>query len=135
MKWIYLFLSSTYKLNEFIIGIIGTLEELSLHQEDIEKIEHINNWCRELQILYLQANLISKIENLNKLKKLQYLNLAVNNIEKIENLERCESLEKLDLTLNFIGDLESVSNLKNNIHLRELFLTGKVSSLFYSNAY
>lgn len=78
-----------------------------------------------MQILYLQANLISKIENLNKLKKLQYLNLAINNIEKIENLERCESLEKLDLTLNFIGDLESITNLKNNIFLKELYLTGK----------
>lgn len=45
--------------------IISTLEELSLHQEDIEKIEHINNWCKDLQILYLQANLIAKIGNLN----------------------------------------------------------------------
>ncbi|VEN61993.1 unnamed protein product [Callosobruchus maculatus] len=105
-------------------GIIGTLEELSLHQEDVEKIEHLNNWCKELQILYLQANLISKIENLNKLKKLQYLNMAINNVEVIENLERCESLEKLDLTLNFVGDLESVCSLKDNVHLRELILTG-----------
>ncbi|KAG5895523.1 hypothetical protein JTB14_010668 [Gonioctena quinquepunctata] len=112
------------KRSEHNEGIIGTLEELSLHQEDIEKIEHINNWCKEIQILYLQANLISKIENLNKLKKLQYLNLAVNNIEVIENLERCESLEKLDLTLNFIGDLESVCSLKKNVCLKELYLTG-----------
>ncbi|CAH1990735.1 unnamed protein product [Acanthoscelides obtectus] len=105
-------------------SIIGTLEELSLHQEDVEKIEHLNNWCRGLQILYLQANLISKIENLNKLKKLQYLNLAINNIEVIENLKGCESLEKLDLTLNFVGNLESVCSLKDNINLRELILTG-----------
>lgn len=40
---------------------ITTLEELSLHQEDIEKIEHLQNWCRDLQILLLQSNLISKI--------------------------------------------------------------------------
>lgn len=100
------------------------MEELSLHQEDVEKIEHLNNWCKNLEILYLQANLISKIENLNKLKQLRYLNLAVNNIEVIENLERCESLEKLDLTLNFVGNLESVASLKNNVHLRDLYLTG-----------
>ncbi|KAJ3663026.1 hypothetical protein Zmor_007337 [Zophobas morio] len=105
-------------------GLIGTLEELSLHQEDVEKIEHINNWCKDIQILYLQANLIPTIENLNKLKKLEYLNLAVNNIEKIENLQRCESLEKLDLTLNFIGDLESVCSLQNNLNLKHLYLTG-----------
>lgn len=96
-----------------------------MHQEDIEKIEHINNWCKRIQILYLQANQISKIENLNKLKELEYLNLAINNVEKIENLERCESLAKLDLTLNFIGDLESVKNLKANLHLKDLYLTGK----------
>ncbi|XP_060534095.1 dynein axonemal assembly factor 11 [Cylas formicarius] len=105
-------------------GLIGTLEELSLHQEDVEKIEHLDKWCRDLQILYLQANQISKIENLNKLKKLEYLNLAINNIERIENLERCESLQKLDLTLNFIGELESVKTLQANTQLRELYLTG-----------
>nr|XP_022917957.1 protein tilB-like [Onthophagus taurus] len=110
--------------------IIGTLEELSLHQEDIDKIEHLGNWCKNLEILYLQSNLISKIENLQKLKNLKYLNLAINNIEKIENLERCESLEKLDLTLNFIGDIESVCSLKNNRDLRYLFLMGNPISDF-----
>ncbi|KAK4877021.1 hypothetical protein RN001_009527 [Aquatica leii] len=104
--------------------IINSLEELSLHQENIEKIEHLHNWCRNLEILLLQSNLISKIENLYKLKKLKYLNLAINNIERIENLEKCESLEKLDLTLNFIGDLESVTSLKNNFALKQLYLTG-----------
>uniref|UniRef100_T1GHC5 Dynein axonemal assembly factor 11-like CS domain-containing protein n=1 Tax=Megaselia scalaris TaxID=36166 RepID=T1GHC5_MEGSC len=104
--------------------MISTLEELSLHQEDIEKIEHIHDWCRELKILLLQSNLISRIENLNKLKKLEYLNLALNNVEVIENLEMLESLNKLDLTLNFIGDLRSVENLRENYNLRELFLIG-----------
>lgn len=108
--------------------IIGTLEELSLHEEDIEKIEHIQNWCRDLKILLLQSNLISKIENLHKLKKLEYLNLSLNNIEIIENLEQLESLTKLDLTLNFIGHLQSVSNLRDNYNLRELILTGNYCS-------
>lgn len=100
------------------------MEELSLHQEDIDKIELLNNRCKKLKILYLQANQISRIENLNKLKELEYLNLAINNIESIENLERCESLTKLDLTLNFIGDLESIKSLKANFNLKELYLTG-----------
>lgn len=126
--------------------LIFSLQELSLHQENIERIEHIQNWCRELKILLLQSNLIPKIgnnsiwfscrelfslilgyihpENLQRLKKLEYVNLAINNVEKIENLEGCESLEKLDLTLNFIGELTSVDNLKHNVHLKELFLTG-----------
>ncbi|XP_026534327.1 protein tilB homolog [Notechis scutatus] len=101
-----------------------SLEEVSLHQQNIEKIEHLDKWCRNLKILYLQNNLISKIENVSRLKKLVYLNLALNNIEKFENLEGCEDLQKLDLTANFIGELSSLKILKNNIHLEELFLIG-----------
>lgn len=101
-----------------------------MHQENIEKIEHVQDWCRKLQILLLQSNLISKIENLGKLKLLEYLNLAVNNIERIENLDKLESLNKLDLTLNFIGDLESLHSLKENYNLRELILTGNPCSDF-----
>lgn len=116
-------------------GIVSSLREVSLHQQEIEKIEFLNSACRHLQILYLQNNLISKIgvwgvvclylrasrrltvlsENLYRLKELEYLNLALNNITKVENLESCESLKKLDLTVNFIdvGTLEeSVENMK-----------------------
>uniref|UniRef100_A0A8D0GVL7 Leucine-rich repeat-containing protein 6 n=1 Tax=Sphenodon punctatus TaxID=8508 RepID=A0A8D0GVL7_SPHPU len=109
---------------------IFSLEEISLHQQNIEKLEHIDKWCRELKILYLQNNLIPKIENLGKLKKLEYLNLALNNIERIENLEGCEDLKKLDLTANFIGELSSIKVLKNNVHLRELFLVGNPCTEF-----
>ncbi|XP_054841195.1 dynein axonemal assembly factor 11 [Eublepharis macularius] len=101
-----------------------SLEEISLHQENLEKLEHLDKWCRELKILYLQNNLIPRIENVSKLKKLEYLNLALNNIERIENLEGCEDLQKLDLTANFIGELSNIETLKKNIHLKELFLVG-----------
>ncbi|XP_072116610.1 dynein axonemal assembly factor 11-like isoform X3 [Mobula birostris] len=103
---------------------IFSLEEISLHQQGIEKIEHIDKWCRDLKILYFQNNLIPKIENVGRLKKLEYLNLALNNIECIENLEGCEFLKKLDLTVNFVGELTSVESLKANVHLEELFLVG-----------
>jgi hypothetical protein len=64
-------------------GDIASLEELSLHQQEIEKykrpaghltapsgsvtvfvvcrIEHLDRWCRNLKILYLQNNLIPRI--------------------------------------------------------------------------
>uniref|UniRef100_A0A8C8FRU8 Leucine-rich repeat-containing protein 6 n=1 Tax=Oncorhynchus tshawytscha TaxID=74940 RepID=A0A8C8FRU8_ONCTS len=109
---------------------ILSLEEVSLHQQDIEKIEHIDKWCMDLKILYLQNNLIPRIENVYRLKKLEYLNLALNNVELIENLEGCESLQKLDLTVNFVGRLSSVKSLKNNLHLRELFLVGNPCTEF-----
>ncbi|XP_023942080.2 protein tilB [Bicyclus anynana] len=104
--------------------LLAPLEEIALHQENIEKIEYLQDWCPKLKILLMQSNLIAKIENLNKLKHLTYLNLALNNIEVIENLERCESLQKLDLTLNFIGDIVSVESLKDNYNLENLYLTG-----------
>ncbi|KAJ3232123.1 Protein tilB, partial [Chytriomyces hyalinus] len=105
-------------------GELSTLREVTLHQFDIEKIENLDVFCRHLEILYLQNNQISKIENLHKLKELQYLNLALNNITKIENLERCESLAKLDLTVNFVSDPLDLESLKDNIMLRDLFLVG-----------
>ena len=103
---------------------LSTLEEVSLHQLDIEKIDFLDKWCRELKILYLQSNLIMKIENLSRLKKLEYLNLALNNITLIENLEGCESLSKLDLTVNFIAKITCVECLQKNVFLRSLYLTG-----------
>jgi protein TilB len=129
------------KKSEHNEGEIFSLEELSLHQMDIEKIEYIDKWCKELKILYLQSNLIPKIENLSRLKKVNYINLALNNVERIENLEGnqinknfvqkarkeifklilgCEFLNKLDLTVNFVGEITSVENLIENYHLKEL---------------
>eukprot|EP00879_Flechtneria_rotunda_P030608 GHRR01033267.1.p1 GENE.GHRR01033267.1~~GHRR01033267.1.p1 ORF type:complete len:153 (+),score=52.22 GHRR01033267.1:318-776(+) len=109
--------------NEYMLS---NLEEVALHQQNIERIELVGQLCPKLKILYLQNNLISKIQNLHKLKDLQYLNLAVNNITKIQNLQRCESLQKLDLTINFIpkAGLLSVASLAGNHNLRELFLLG-----------
>ncbi|KAJ4920173.1 hypothetical protein JOQ06_024324, partial [Pogonophryne albipinna] len=109
---------------------IFSLEEVTLHQQDLEGIEHIERWCKELKILYLQNNLIPRIENVGRLKKLEYLNLALNNIEVIENLEGCESLQKLDLTVNFVGLLSSVESLKHNVHLADLYLVGNPCSEF-----
>eukprot|EP00884_Botryococcus_braunii_P011116 jgi/Botrbrau1/20004/Bobra.200_1s0011.1 len=107
-------------------GILRTLEEVSLHQQNIEKIELLGQACRKLKILYLQNNLIGKIENLHRLKDLEYLNLALNNITKVQNLQRCESLKKLDLTVNFIdkAGLLTIGSLDANAHLEELFLLG-----------
>ena len=71
-------------------GALDTLEELSLHQQKLNKIEYINRVCTKLKILQLQDNCIDRIENLDRLKVLEYLNLAMNNIEVIENLKALE---------------------------------------------
>jgi protein TilB len=49
------------KRSEHNEGEISTLEEIALHQENIDKIEGLDKWCRELKILLLQSNLIPKI--------------------------------------------------------------------------
>ncbi|CAM9641582.1 unnamed protein product [Lampetra fluviatilis] len=105
-------------------GELFSLEELSLHQQQIERLQHLDVWCRHLKTLYLHNNVIPRIENLSRLKELEYLNLALNNVERIENLQGCESLQKLDLTVNFVGELSSVETLRHNPLLEELFLVG-----------
>ncbi|GBG26374.1 Protein tilB-like [Hondaea fermentalgiana] len=108
-------------------GTMADLEEIALHQLEIEKIEKVGSLCRRLKILYLQNNIIGKLENLQHLKELEYLNVSQNNILKIEGLESCEFLNKLDLMLNFVPCSaleESVANLKHNKLLRELYVVG-----------
>ena len=68
------------KRSEHNEGVLSTMEEVSLHQLEIERIENLEYYCRHLKILYLQNNIIEKLENLDKLKELEYLNLAVNSI-------------------------------------------------------
>lgn len=108
-------------------GVLSTLEEISLHQFEIEKIENLDKYCRHLKILFLQNNIIERLENLEKMKELEYLNIGINNISTIEGLEQCESLTKLDMTLNFI-DIEDLSvsmkNLSKCPKIKELYLTG-----------
>jgi protein TilB len=48
--------------------MVSTLEEVALHQQNIGKIELLGQLCPKLKILYLQNNLISKLQNLHKLK-------------------------------------------------------------------
>lgn len=56
-------------------GMLTGLREISLHQQHIERITLLNQLCRHLRVLHLQNNLISKIENLNRLKA-SYAGLA-----------------------------------------------------------
>lgn len=57
---------------------ILSLEEVSLHQQDIEKIEHIDKWCRDLKILYLQNNLIPRIGDSNFFTLPLFIELQLN---------------------------------------------------------
>lgn len=43
-------------------GLLDELEEVALHQLEIEKIENLDKLCRHLKILLLQNNIIGKKE-------------------------------------------------------------------------
>ena len=75
------------KKSEHNDGLLGDLEEVSLHQCELGRLEVIGTLCRKLRILYLQNNVIPRIENCEHLKDLRYLNLALNNVTKIEGLQ------------------------------------------------
>ena len=113
------------KRAEHNYGRLFDLEEISLHQLNIRKIENLDKFCRQLRIIYLQDNAIAKLENLKRLKSLEYLNISMNVIEIIEGLEGCENLKKLDLTLNFVGQISSILSLRKNERLEELYLVGE----------
>jgi len=49
-------------------GTLAELQELRLHQQNIEAIELIGQACRQLRILYLTNNLISSLRGLEHLK-------------------------------------------------------------------
>ena len=112
-------------------SIISTLEELTLPQEELVAIEPcLGTTCRKIKILYLQNNIISKIQHLHHLKDLEYLNMALNNVSKIEGLDKCEFLHKLDLTVNFVDvdELESsMDHLSERDRLRDLYMMGNPS--------
>jgi len=114
-------------------GIISTLEEISLHQQELEGINEVLGMsCKKLKIIYLQNNIISKMENLYHLKDLQYLNLALNNIQRIEGLQSCEFLSKLDMSVNFIDvDTleESMEHLQDRHLLKDLYMMGNPAQL------
>ena len=122
------------KKTEHHDGLLADLEEITLHQLNIEKLEVIGRACPRLKILYLQNNLIPRIENIKRLKSLVYLNLALNNLTDIsEEIAHCEKLRKLDLTVNFI-DVDtlasSIEALTPLVHLDELYLTGNPCTTF-----
>jgi protein TilB len=116
------------KRSEHNEGIISTMQELTLHQEELENInEVLGLTCKKIKILMLQNNIISRIENLVHLKDLEYLNMALNNVKKIEGLQNCEFLNKIDLTVNFIDvdELEdSINHLVGSSNLKDLYMMG-----------
>jgi len=72
---------------------IFSLEEISLHQQEIEKLEHLDKWCRDLKILYLQNNLIPKIGK-SFLDMFLFKRIYIHNFELRKKYLLCYSLRE-----------------------------------------
>ncbi|XP_064500681.1 dynein axonemal assembly factor 11 isoform X2 [Pseudopipra pipra] len=131
---------------------IFSLEEISLHQQEIEKLEYLDKWCRDLKILYLQNNLIPKIDIFGSdedccypiptlplfgIPKRKCSPLTVNLLIPIdhgenntENVSKLKKLEYLNVALN---NIERIENLEGCEELKKLDLTanfiGELSSI------
>ena len=71
------------KRAEHNYGRLFDLEEVSLHQLNIKRIENLDKFCKNLKIIYLKDNSIQKMENLKRFKTSEYLNISINAIEYI----------------------------------------------------
>ncbi len=119
------------KRSEHNEGLVSSLEELALHQEELQSIGPVlGRTCgKTLKILLLQNNVIERMvpSELKLFRSLEYLNLALNNITKVEGIGRMEWLRKLDLTLNFI-DVDSLEESADELgecrSLEELYFLG-----------
>ena len=82
------------------------LTHIHLDRENIEEIDNLAEYLGEVTHLYLQYNLIKKIENLDFLVNIKFLILSNNQIEKIENLTCLKRLKLLDLSYNLIDKID-----------------------------
>lgn len=89
------------------------LEALWLNDNLITKMKGLNK-CTNLKKLHLTGNKINKIEGIDKLRKLEVLWLAENNISAIQNLKNLTQLKELNLASNRISVIgTSLDPLKN----------------------
>lgn len=141
----YITLDLIRKRSEHNEGLTSNLEEIALHQEELQAIGPILGKAsgKTLKILLLQNNVIGPEMDLmgrdmRGFKRLEYLNLALNNVEVVTMTglsdkrlyghgHGWEFLNKLDLTLNFIRldrFQETVDCLSTLRSLKELFMIG-----------
>ena len=99
------------------------LEILYLHDNQISKIENLDNNIN-LTTLNLYNNKITKIENLDNLINLTYLNLSKNQITKIKNIHHLEKLEYFRLfdedQNENIEESKQISLSNKEIELKEI---------------
>ena len=88
-----------------------SLHLLSLEDNQIKEIpDEICN-LKNVQLLYLANNQISKIEGLKNLAKLTTLSLADNMIKSIKGMDKLQNLYSKDLFNNRVMSIEGLETL------------------------
>jgi protein phosphatase 1 regulatory subunit 7 len=84
----------------------------------IKKIENLN--LPKLEILSIQSNRITKLENLSHLVNLEELYISDNGLTCIEGLDSLKSLKVLDLSNN---QIEHIENMQGMVNLEEFWFS------------
>jgi leucine-rich repeat-containing protein 49 len=96
-------------------GVADNLRVLIMSKNQIEGIKYPLDAIKNLDVLDLHENKITKIENISKLQSLRVLNLSNNHIEVLENIAGLKSLVELNLRKNrihTIGDMTGLNSLQ-----------------------
>jgi protein phosphatase 1 regulatory subunit 7 len=101
-------MGSDYPLTE-------SLKELDLTNCRLKQIENTQN-CKNLQILCLRQNLITKMEHLDTCVALKHLDLYDNQITIIQGVDSLP-LEHLDLSFNKIKQIENLPSGLKKLYL------------------
>ncbi|XP_062994233.1 leucine-rich repeat-containing protein 46 [Elgaria multicarinata webbii] len=91
---------------ESISQALTSLQILRLDRERISCIDNLQG-LEQIHSIYLQQNQIEKIENLSYFPNLKFLSLAGNHISRVENLQPLLKLQFLDLSQNCIETLDT----------------------------
>ncbi|CAF1476105.1 unnamed protein product [Rotaria magnacalcarata] len=95
------------RADESVEHYLSRLTHLPFQDRAIDSIDFLPP-CRQLTVIYLYDNFITKIENFNFAENLTHLYLQNNRIQKLENLDGCPKLQKLYIGGNQIQVLEGL---------------------------
>jgi hypothetical protein len=112
-------IESTDNIDDVDIGLISTLEELSIINSNITHIGDISK-LYNLKKLNLENNSLIKLNQIQKLVELTYLNISNNALVIINDVEYLTKLEEIHVNSN---QLTSLWNLVKTPQIKKLIIT------------
>ncbi|CAF3507272.1 unnamed protein product [Rotaria socialis] len=106
------------RADESVEHYLSRLTHLPFQNRGIDSIDPIPP-CRQLTVIYLYDNTLSKLENFNFAENLTHLYLQNNRLQKLEHFDGCPKLQKLYLGGNQIQVIEGLDRCMN---LKEIYI-------------